>query len=53
VVVLKQEVIRHNKLIYQTSDFDHGSFCSLVTRPFLDFRPHLDVQHQAYTASMR
>lgn len=52
-IVLKHEVIRHNKLIYQTPDFDHGSFFSLVTRQFLDFRPSLDVQRQADKARMR
>ncbi|OAN47313.1 DNA polymerase III subunit beta [Chloroflexus islandicus] len=52
-IVLRHEVIRHNKLIYQTSDFDHGSFFSLVTRQFLDFRPYLDVQRQAYKARMQ
>lgn len=51
-IVLRHEVIRHNKLIYQTPDFDHGAFFSLVTRQFLDFRPYLDVQRQAYKARM-
>jgi len=47
-IVLKHEVVRHNRLIYQTEDFDRGAYFSRIVRQFLDFRPYLDVQRQAY-----
>ncbi len=47
-IVLKYEVIRQNKLIYQTDDFDRGSTYSLIIRKYLDFLPYLETQRQAY-----
>jgi hypothetical protein len=47
-IVLKHEVVRHNRLIYCTEDFDASAFFSKIVRQFLDFRPYLDVQRQAY-----
>ncbi len=47
-IVLKHEVVRHNRVIYQTEDFDRGAYFSRIVRQFLDFRPYLDVQRQAY-----
>ncbi|MGC9041867.1 MAG: type VII toxin-antitoxin system MntA family adenylyltransferase antitoxin [Roseiflexus sp.] len=47
-IVLKHEVVRHNQVIYQTEDFDRGAYFSRIVRQFLDFRPYLDVQRQAY-----
>lgn len=40
-IVLKFEVVRHNRLVYSTDDFDHGSFFSLVLRQYFDFLPYL------------
>ena len=47
-IVLKYEVIRQNKLIYQTDDFERGSTFSLIIRKYLDFLPYLETQRQAY-----
>ncbi len=47
-IVLKHEVVRHNRVIYQTEDFDRGTYFSRIARQFLDFRPYLDVQRRAY-----
>lgn len=52
-IVLKHEMVRHHKLVYQTPDFDHGTFFSIVIRQFLDFRPYLEVQRQAYKSRMQ
>jgi predicted nucleotidyltransferase len=51
-IVLKHEVVRHNRVIYQTEDFDRGAYFSRVVRQFLDFRPYLDVQRRAYKQRM-
>ena len=47
-IVLKYEVIRQNRLIYQTADFDRGETYSLIVRQYLDFLPYLKTQRQAY-----
>lgn len=47
-IVVKFEVIRHNKLIYRADDFDSGSFFSLTIRQYLDFLPYLNIQCEAY-----
>ncbi len=47
-IVLKHEAVRHNRLVYRAADFDHGAYFSKIMRQFLDFRPYLDVQRQAY-----
>jgi uncharacterized protein len=47
-VVLKYEVVRHNRLIYSTKDFDRGAYYSKVVREYLDFEPYLEVQREAY-----
>lgn len=31
-IVLKHGVVRHNRLIYQTEDFDRGAYFSIVVR---------------------
>lgn len=51
-IVLKHEAVRHNRLVYRAADFDHGAYFSKITRQFLDFRPYLDVQRQAYKQRM-
>ncbi len=47
-IVLKYEVIRQNRLIYQAADFDRGATYSLIVRQYLDFLPYLKTQRQAY-----
>lgn len=47
-LVLRYEAVKHNQLIYQTEDFDPGSFYSMVIRQYLDFLPFLKVQREAY-----
>jgi predicted nucleotidyltransferase len=46
-VVLKYEAVRQNRVIYQTDDFDQGSYYSKVVREYFDFEPYLDVQQAA------
>jgi hypothetical protein len=47
-LVLKYEAIRHNRLIYQTEEFDRGALYSKIVRQYLDFLPYLEVQRAAY-----
>lgn len=47
-IVLKYEAVKHNHLIYQTENFDHGEMYSKVVRQYLDFKPYLKVQREAY-----
>ena len=47
-IVLRFEAIKHNRLIYQTEDFDRGTLYSNVVRQYLDFLPYLKVQRKAY-----
>ena len=47
-IVLKYEAVRQNQVVYQTEDFDRGSFYSEVVRKYLDFLPYLEVQRKAY-----
>jgi predicted nucleotidyltransferase len=46
--LLRHEAVRLNLIVYQTDDFDAGSTYSLVVRQYLDFKPHLDRQREAY-----
>lgn len=47
-LVLRYEAVRHNRVIYQTEDFERGTFYSKVVREYLDFLPYLKVQREAY-----
>jgi hypothetical protein len=47
-IVLKHEVVRLNRLLYQTEDFDRGAYYSKIVRMYLDFLPYLKVQREAY-----
>lgn len=47
-LVLKYEAVRHNRLIYQTEEFDRGALYSKIVRQYLDFLPYLEVQRAAY-----
>ncbi len=47
-IVLKYEMIRQNRLVYQAEDFDRGATYSKIVRQYLDFLPYLNVQRAAY-----
>ncbi|GAB4580017.1 MAG: nucleotidyltransferase domain-containing protein [Anaerolineales bacterium] len=47
-IVFKHEVVRLNRVIYQTEDFERGAYFSLITRQYLDFLPYLERQRKAY-----
>ncbi len=47
-IVLKFEIVKHNKVIYRTSDFDVGGFYSKVLRMYFDFLPYLTVHREAF-----
>jgi predicted nucleotidyltransferase len=47
-IVLKYEMVRRNRLVYQTEDFDRGAIYSRIVRQYLDFLPYLNVQRAAY-----
>jgi hypothetical protein len=47
-LVLAYEVIRQNKLIYASPDFDRGATYSRIVRKYLDFIPYLRIQREAY-----
>ncbi len=47
-ILLKREVVRLNRLVYQTSDFDRGDYYSRIMRQYFDFLPYLETQRKAY-----
>lgn len=47
-IVLKYEIVRQNRLVYQAGDFDRGAMYSRIVRQYLDFLPYLNVQRAAY-----
>jgi predicted nucleotidyltransferase len=47
-IVLKYEMIRQNRLVYQAKGFDRGAIYSKIVRQYLDFLPYLNVQRAAY-----
>jgi hypothetical protein len=47
-LILANEAIRQNKLIYATDDFDRGTTYSNIVRKYLDFEFFLRAQHHAY-----
>jgi len=47
-IVLAYEAVRLNRVIYQADDFERGTLYSKVVRQYLDFKPYLDVQREAY-----
>jgi len=47
-IVLKYEAVKHNHLIYQKENFSRGEMYSRVVRQYLDFKPYLKVQREAY-----
>ena len=47
-ILLKYEAIRQNRLVYAVPGFDRGAIYSDVVRKYLDFRPYLAVQREAY-----
>lgn len=46
-IVLRFEIVKHNKVIYQTSDFERGEYYSRILRQYFDFLPYLKVQREA------
>ncbi len=52
-IVLQYEAVKHNHLIYQTEDFCRGEMYSKVIRQYLDFKPYLKVQREAYKRRIR
>jgi uncharacterized protein len=46
-IVLRFEIVKHNKVIYQTDDFDRGEMYSRTLRQYFDFLPYLKVQREA------
>jgi hypothetical protein len=47
-IVLQYEAVRLNLILYRRPDFDAASVYSLFVRRYLDFRPYLKVQREAY-----
>jgi predicted nucleotidyltransferase len=47
-IVVKYEAIRLNNLIYQTDEFDRGTYYSLILRQYFDFYHYLNIQRDAY-----
>lgn len=47
-VTLKHQAVRLNNVIYAAPDFERGETYSRVIREYLDFKPYLDVQREAY-----
>lgn len=43
-ILVKYEIIKHNKLIYSRNDFNSAAYYSKIVRFFLDFKPFLKVQ---------
>ena len=46
-IVLRFEIVKHNRVIYRTDDFDSGAMFSLTLRQYTDFLPYLKVQREA------
>ncbi|MGC8659931.1 MAG: type VII toxin-antitoxin system MntA family adenylyltransferase antitoxin [Desulfomonilaceae bacterium] len=46
-IVLRSEIVKHNKVIYQRGDFDKGEYYSRILRQYFDFLPYLKVQREA------
>lgn len=46
-IVLRFEIVKHNKVIYRTDDFDSGEMFSRTLRQYTDFLPYLKVQREA------
>lgn len=51
-IVVKYEAIRLNNLIYQTVEFDRGTYYSLILRQYFDFYHYLNIQRDAYKRRM-
>lgn len=47
-ILLRHMAVRSNVLVYMRDSFDEGEYYSRVVREFLDFKPYLDVQREAY-----
>ncbi|MGC9400526.1 MAG: type VII toxin-antitoxin system MntA family adenylyltransferase antitoxin [Anaerolineae bacterium] len=47
-LILLYEAVRYNRVVYQTADFERGTFYSYVIRRYFDFLPYLERQRAAY-----
>lgn len=47
-LVLAYEAIRQNRLIYAAEAFNRGGTYSNIVRKYLDFKPYLRIQRDAY-----
>ncbi|RKD32295.1 type VII toxin-antitoxin system MntA family adenylyltransferase antitoxin [Thermohalobacter berrensis] len=47
-ILMKYEIVKHNKLIYKKDNFDSNSYFSSVIRRYLDFNPFLEVQNKYF-----
>jgi hypothetical protein len=47
-LVLEYEAVRHNRVLYQTENFEATTYFSNVVRKYLNFLPYLQIQRQAY-----
>ncbi len=47
-LIVQYEAIRNNNVIYQTEGFERGALYSLIVRKYLDIKPLLDRQRNAY-----
>lgn len=47
-IVLNYEAVKRNQLIYQTEEFNKGEMFSKFVRQYLDFKPYLKVQREAF-----
>lgn len=46
-IVTRFEIVKHNKVIYRTADFDRGEMYSRTLRQYFDFLRYLKVQREA------
>lgn len=47
-LIMKFEIVKHNKLIYKKRNFNHPSYFSNAIRQGLDFKPFIEVQRKYY-----
>lgn len=47
-IIMKFEVVKHNKLIYRRKDFNHPYYFSNIIKRGLGFKPFVKVQRRYY-----
>ena len=45
--LLNYEIVRNNKIIYKTDEFDEISYLVKVSKQYFDFKPYIDMQIEA------